>query len=521
MSDSQKWYETAWVLALLSVFSVVGLSFSLPLFDLDEGAFTEATREMLLSGNWTSTTLNGEPRTDKPILIYWLQGVSAYLFGFTEGSLRFPSLVMAGVWVFITFRFVSEFMNRSIAVFAIIAMTTSWLMTIIFKAAIADALLNALICWTIFSMYRYLQEPSTLRLVGCGVAMGLGFLTKGPVAVVLPLGAFVIAMSLMGRAREFFAICARPAAWVSLFVVITPWHVASYLDQGWVFFEGFYLGHNLGRFNETMTGYTGNYFYYFLLFPLLLLPFSRWLPGLAESAARALSGRDELLSVLLWSWFVLTFVIFTLSSTQLPHYLLYGMTPIYILLGQAIYRRPDIGCLWVAPGALFALYLVAAPYAVLGLDDSNAYLLATFEAGVEYASSHATIHTMLGAGLFLWLLWMTRRSALEGVIASSVSIVVVMNLVVIPTLGYARQAPAKQAAAFASAAYPDHDYVAWQINMPSFSVYTERTVPSTDPNTGSLVFTRIDQLESLTATVPFPVKEPVFVQGGIALVVIE
>ena len=91
----------------------------------------------------------------------------------------------------------------------------------------------------------------------------------------------------------------------------------------------------------------------------------------------------------------------------------------------------------------------------------------------------------------------------------------------IPTLGYARQAPAKEAAAFASAAYPDHDYVAWQINMPSFSVYTERTVPSTDPNTGSLVFTRIDQLESLAATVPYSVREPVFVQGGIALVVIE
>ncbi len=72
MSDSQKWYETAWFLALLSVFSVVGLSFSLPLFDLDEGAFTEATREMLLSGNWISTTLDGEPRTDTAILIYSL-----------------------------------------------------------------------------------------------------------------------------------------------------------------------------------------------------------------------------------------------------------------------------------------------------------------------------------------------------------------------------------------------------------------------------------------------------------------
>ena len=66
-------------LLLLLAFAVlmsffVGLG-SVPLFDLDEGAFTEATREMLLRGDYISTFLNGEPRYDKPVLIYWLQAV--------------------------------------------------------------------------------------------------------------------------------------------------------------------------------------------------------------------------------------------------------------------------------------------------------------------------------------------------------------------------------------------------------------------------------------------------------------
>ena len=55
-------------LALL--FAAIGLAFFLnlgnaPLFDRDEGAFSEATREMVESGNYVSTTLNGEPRYDK------------------------------------------------------------------------------------------------------------------------------------------------------------------------------------------------------------------------------------------------------------------------------------------------------------------------------------------------------------------------------------------------------------------------------------------------------------------------
>ena len=59
-----------------------------PLFDVDEGAFSEATREMFVRGDFLSTYLNGAPRFDKPILIYWLQAVSMMVFGVNEFAFR-------------------------------------------------------------------------------------------------------------------------------------------------------------------------------------------------------------------------------------------------------------------------------------------------------------------------------------------------------------------------------------------------------------------------------------------------
>ena len=64
----------AWPLAL-AVIGAVTVSLFLwlghaPLFDVDEGAFSEATLEMFQRGDFLSTYLNGAPRYDKPILVY-------------------------------------------------------------------------------------------------------------------------------------------------------------------------------------------------------------------------------------------------------------------------------------------------------------------------------------------------------------------------------------------------------------------------------------------------------------------
>src|ERR687889_749354 len=90
--------------------AAVGASFfwmlgAAPLFDVDEGAFSQATMEMFQRGDFLSTYLNGEPRYDKPILIYWLQAASVALFGVSEFAFRLPSALCAATWAGLTFLF--------------------------------------------------------------------------------------------------------------------------------------------------------------------------------------------------------------------------------------------------------------------------------------------------------------------------------------------------------------------------------------------------------------------------------
>src|SRR5437763_12236328 len=76
-----------------------------PLVDVDEGAFSEATREMLARGDFITTYLNGELRFDKPILTYWLQAIPVSLAGPVEWAFRLPSALAASLWVWLLYRF--------------------------------------------------------------------------------------------------------------------------------------------------------------------------------------------------------------------------------------------------------------------------------------------------------------------------------------------------------------------------------------------------------------------------------
>jgi 4-amino-4-deoxy-L-arabinose transferase-like glycosyltransferase len=78
----------------------------IPLFDLDEGAFAEATREMLASGTFAATYLDGVPRYDKPIFSYWMQALSITLFGLNEWAVRLPSALASCLWLWAGFAFV-------------------------------------------------------------------------------------------------------------------------------------------------------------------------------------------------------------------------------------------------------------------------------------------------------------------------------------------------------------------------------------------------------------------------------
>src|SRR5262245_23174062 len=74
-----------------------------PLFDVDEGAFSQPTMELFQRGDFLSAYLNGIPRYVQPSLGYWLQAAAVLVFGPTEFAFRLPSAVCATLWCSLVF----------------------------------------------------------------------------------------------------------------------------------------------------------------------------------------------------------------------------------------------------------------------------------------------------------------------------------------------------------------------------------------------------------------------------------
>ena len=106
--------------------------------------------------------------------------------------------------------------------------------------------------------------------------------------------------------------------------------------------------------------------YYLPAILVLLLPYTglflRTLPGLRKLR----HPRAAPLDTFLWCWFLFVFVFFSLAGTKLPHYLLYGATPLFILMarGRDTLRSHVLA---FTPPLLFLGLVAALPVLLEGL----------------------------------------------------------------------------------------------------------------------------------------------------------
>lgn len=481
---------------------------AIPLFDLDEGAFSEATREMLLRGDFISPYLNGVPRFDKPVLIHWLQAASVSLFGLTEFALRLPSALAASLWVAAVYAFLRILKEERTALFAAIAMATSLEIPIIAKAATADAVLNLFITAAMLTAYLFHHTRRRRWLYASFLLMGLGFLTKGPVAVLIPAATTLMFYISKGDFRAWLRNAFNPVGIVIFLAVALPWYIAQYLHQGDAFIAGFFLKHNIDRFQGAMEGHSGNVFYYL---PVVLLGVLPYTAVLLNSLSRVKGlWRDDLGRYALL-WFSFVFIFFSFSGTKLPHYIVYGYGGLFILMALSSERLPGRGWLLFPPLLLF-LGLMSLPeligYALPYIRD--AYVRDMLAHYPDYFTPGYRWYFLGSAAVTVYFMIDARLPKLSKLFASGLLTVLGLSAYVMPVVGALQQAPVKEAALFAKR----HDYsvVMWRLNTPSFDVYTERLVERRDPRPGDVVLTKSIFLSHLGKV------EVLYQKNGIALV---
>lgn len=479
-----------------------------PLFDRDEGAFSEATREMLESGNFVSTTLNGEPRYDKPILTYYVQALGVGLLGWNEWGLRLHSALAATLWVLAVWGFARREWDEATGWAAgMITASALWVM-VIGRAATADALLNLFLTLTLFDLYRFWKQDRRAPLYRVFLWSGLGFLTKGPVAVAVPLAAAFLLALVRGQLPRYFRAIFSPVGWIIFLAVAAPWYVAVYLRDGQAFIDGFFLRHNLNRFADTMEGHGGALFYFVPVVLLVLLPHTSLF---LRTLGRIRNASRSDLETFLWLWFAFVFVFFSVSSTQLPHYILYGATPLFLLMAR---YREDLGnrFLTLLPALLLACLLFFLPelWRVAEPLVDDAYTRAIMSVAPEAFGAGYRAWTGLGLGALLVLLFVKGWAPWKRLMGAGVVVAGMVSLGLFPTYGRIQQGPTKEAALLAR----DQGWsvVMWRLDMPSFAVYYGDVTPLREPEPGEVVFTRVTRLEALG--VP---TEVVFQKGGIVL----
>jgi 4-amino-4-deoxy-L-arabinose transferase-like glycosyltransferase len=294
----------------------------------DEARYADVARGMLLSGDYVTPRLFGEPWFEKPPLYYW---IASQLFRFTanEQTARLPSAIAAILFLLIWFRVARRQFGQTTAMLATIflASTLGWIGFA--HAAAMDMLFAVTLDLALLLLALWFWERRPAHLYGFYALLGLATLAKGPLAVGL---AGLVAIAYVATFREWGALrkLVLSPATAAFVAIAAPWYVLCYAYNGEPFVEEFLIRHNLARLVSAAELGHGQPFWFYI--PILLaglFPWSAMLLLPLVEVARKGSGlfQDQRRAFLFW-WIALPFLFFSLAENKLPGYLLPILPPL-------------------------------------------------------------------------------------------------------------------------------------------------------------------------------------------------
>ncbi|HEX7088203.1 MAG TPA: glycosyltransferase family 39 protein [Vicinamibacterales bacterium] len=311
--------------------------------DSDEAFYAEAAREMIERGDWLTPYYNYETRFQKPILFYWFVAATYAVAGVGEWQARLWS-ALAGVGLaLVTAAAGRRWRDEPTALLAGAIVATSFGYFSIGRLSLPDLPLAFFITLTIYAtLVAIAEEPRTaLRWwLLAGFAAGAGFLTKGPLGIIIP--ALVVAPAgwqARRRLRDHLRGLAAAAA-VAL-VIGVPWYIAMTAVHGRAYLDSFFIGDNLERFATDRFNDPRPIWFYLPIIVGGMLPWSPLAAAVIPPLRRVISGARRL-SPFAWQlvwWAAGPLLFFTISIGKQPRYILPILPPLALLVAMALRAR--------------------------------------------------------------------------------------------------------------------------------------------------------------------------------------
>lgn len=425
LSSIRLWIIAAAALPLLAIAS--------PLIEVDDARYLEVPREMALSGQIVTPTLDAMPYVEKPPLWYWCCAAAFRVFGVHVAVARilfwlFALAGVMGIWWLGSWLF-----DAGIGAAAAAATASGGLWIYLSHAMTLDLPVSAALVWCTAFAFRALERPEDAAWAAplMWLCAGLAFLCKGLIGFLLP-GLWVTGLLIISpRWRKSWRSLASPTGIIGAALITLPWVVAI-TRQRPDFLRVFFLEQHFARFLTSKYNRGAPSWFYMAVLPACLLP---WTIAAGEGILRAPNdwAHGEQKTGALACWVLGVTAFFSISHSKLATYIL-PVVPHAGLLAAVALRRglPD----WAKRvsfglGIIFWICATVCAAAVFGFSRAGVWPppFVSIQAARTLAGLAALLFAAEGAALFA----STRRNPLLSLAAGGT----IAGAILLPALAIA------------------------------------------------------------------------------------
>lgn len=343
---------------LIGVFAVLILvylvGFGIDIMDIDAAQYASMSREMMLSGNYLQVFELGNDYLDKPPFLFWVSALSMKLFGANNFAYKLPTFLCSLLALYATYKFCLLYYKKEVAIMAALILASCQAFFLINHDVRTDTILMS---WSIFSIWQlarwFKTEKTIYFFIGC-IGIAGGMLTKGPIALLVPIFAFGSHIMLTRNFKMFFK-WQYMAGIVVIAILLLPMCIGLYQQfdlhpektvNGKTGVSGlrfFFWTQSFGRITgESSWSNDKNIFF---LFQNLLWGFLPWIvlfiTALYVELKAIVLKKGRILDSEEWicmGGFVVTYLALGTSHYQLPHYIYIVLPFAAIITAKFLYR---------------------------------------------------------------------------------------------------------------------------------------------------------------------------------------
>jgi 4-amino-4-deoxy-L-arabinose transferase-like glycosyltransferase len=356
-----------WTFILVAILHLS--AFRVDVMDVDASQYAEMSREMMETSDWLQVHDRGNEYLDKPPFLFWVSAASMKVFGVNNFGYKLPSILFAFLAIYATYRLTKLLYNEATGRMAALILGTCQGMFLMTNDVRTDTILMAWVVTALWMIKEFDLRRKWYYVVGGAAAIACGMMTKGPIALMVPIFCFGTDWFLKGQWKKFF----DPVHIVYLILIgifLIPMSIGLYQQfdmhpektvNGVTNVSGlhfFYWSQSFGRITGESPWNNGAKLDF--LFTNMLWAFLPWIfmfvAALIVNIIQLVKQKFRLMPQQEWvstGGFLLAYLALGSSKYQLPHYI-FVVFPLAAIMVAGLFKQ-------FFEGEHIALYKVLKP----------------------------------------------------------------------------------------------------------------------------------------------------------------